>query len=102
NLVTGAKLSEYHTGYRAFSREVLSALPLEENSDDFVFDAQMLAQCLYFGFRVGEVSCPTRYADDSSSIGFRRSVTYGLGVLGVTARFALAKRGLARTKIFEP
>jgi glycosyltransferase involved in cell wall biosynthesis len=102
NLATGAKLSEYHTGYRAFSRAVLRALPLERNSDDFVFDAEMLAQCIYLGFRVGEVSCPTRYAPDSSSIGFRRSVTYGLGVLGVTAQFALARSGLARSRIFKP
>jgi glycosyltransferase involved in cell wall biosynthesis len=102
NLITGAKLSEYHTGYRAFSREVLERLPLEENSDDFVFDAQMLAQCLYFGYRVGEVSCPTRYERESSSINFRRSVVYGLGVLGVTAQFGLAKRGLLRPAIFAP
>src|SRR5208282_4349878 len=101
NLFTGAKLSEYHTGYRAFSRKVLEHLPLERNSDDFVFDAEMLAQCIYFGFRVGEVSCPTRYEADSSSIGFGRSVAYGLGVLGVTAQFALAKRRLARPKIFD-
>ena len=94
NVVTGAKLSEYHTGYRAFSRRVLEALPLEENSDDFVFDAQMLAQCLYFGFRVGEVSCPTRYEPESSSINFRRSMVYGLGVLGTTALFRLCKLGL--------
>jgi glycosyltransferase involved in cell wall biosynthesis len=100
NMVTGAKLSEYHTGYRAFSRAVLEKLPLEENSDDFVFDAQMLAQCIYFGYRVGEVSCPTRYERDSSSINFRRSVTYGLGVLGVTAQFGLARTGLARPAIF--
>jgi glycosyltransferase involved in cell wall biosynthesis len=100
NMVTGAKLSEYHTGYRAFSRAVLEKLPLEENSDDFVFDAQMLAQCIYFGFRVGEVSCPTRYEADSSSIGFRRSVRYGFGVLGVTAQFALARGGLANPAIF--
>ncbi len=100
NMVTGAKLSEYHTGYRAFSRAVLEKLPLEENSDDFVFDAQMLAQCLYFGYRVGEVSCPTRYERDSSSINFRRSMTYGLGVLGVTAQFGLARTGLARPAIF--
>jgi glycosyltransferase involved in cell wall biosynthesis len=102
NLVTGAKLSEYHTGYRAFSREVLSKLPLLENSDDFVFDAQMLAQCLYFDYRVGEVSCPTRYEPDSSSINFRRSVVYGFGVLGVTALFRAAKLGLARPAIFDP
>jgi glycosyltransferase involved in cell wall biosynthesis len=102
NLITGAKLSEYHTGYRAFSREVLTTLPLLENSDDFVFDAEMLAQCIYFGFRLGEVSCPTRYEPDSSSINFRRSVVYGMGVLGVTAQFRLAKLGLARPAIFNP
>jgi glycosyltransferase involved in cell wall biosynthesis len=102
NLITGAKLSEYHTGYRAFSRSVLEKLPLSENSDDFVFDAQMLAQCLYFGYRVGEVSCPTRYENDSSSINFRRSVVYGLGVLRVTAQFGLGKLGLATPSIFSP
>jgi glycosyltransferase involved in cell wall biosynthesis len=101
NIVTGAKLSEYHTGYRAFSREVLERLPLEENSDDFVFDNQMLAQCIYFGYRVGEVSCPTRYEPSSSSINFRRSLVYGLGVLGVSAQFGLAKLGLARPSIFS-
>jgi glycosyltransferase involved in cell wall biosynthesis len=93
NLITGAKLSEYHTGYRAFSRQVLETLPLEENSDDFVFDSQMLAQCIYFGFRIGEVSCPTRYEPDSSSINFKRSVVYGLGVLGTTALFRACKLG---------
>jgi glycosyltransferase involved in cell wall biosynthesis len=102
NLVTGAKLSEYHTGYRAFSRGVLATLPLEENSDDFVFDAQMLAQCIYFGFRVGEVSCPTRYEPESSSINFPRSVVYGLGVLGVSAQFAASRLGLRRPRIFDP
>jgi glycosyltransferase involved in cell wall biosynthesis len=101
NLVTGAKLSEYHTGYRAFSRAVLETLPLEENSDDFVFDAEMLAQCLHFGFRIGEVSCPTRYEPDSSSINFRRSVVYGLGVLGVTASFKLTQLGLVNPRIFD-
>jgi glycosyltransferase involved in cell wall biosynthesis len=93
NFITGAKLSEYHTGYRAFSRQVLETLPLEENSDDFVFDSQMLAQCIYFDFRIGEVSCPTRYEPDSSSINFRRSVIYGLGVLGTTALFRACKLG---------
>jgi glycosyltransferase involved in cell wall biosynthesis len=102
NLVTGAKLSEYHTGYRAFSRVTLEALPLEENSDDFVFDAEMLAQCLYFGFRVAEVSCPTRYEPESSSIGFARSVVYGFGVLEVSARFFAAKAGLRGSRIFDP
>jgi len=100
NLITGAKLSEYHTGYRAFSRKVLEELPLEENSDDFVFDAQMLAQCIYFGFRVGEVSCPARYEPDSSSINFKRSVIYGLGVLGVTAQFRLSRWGFLKTPVF--
>src|ERR1700674_5084040 len=94
NLFLRVKLSEYHTGYRAFSRDVLSRLPLGENSDDFVFDNQMLAQCVYFGFRIGEVSCPTKYFDEASSINFRRSVTYGLGVLATTMQFALQRWGL--------
>jgi glycosyltransferase involved in cell wall biosynthesis len=101
NVLTGAKLSEYHTGYRAFSRKVLERLPLEENSDDFVFDAEMLAQCIYFGYRIGEVSCPTRYEPDSSSINFQRSVVYGMGVLRVTAELVLARRGLVRRAIFS-
>src|SRR4051812_3244738 len=100
NVITGAKLSEYHTGYRAFSRKVLETLPLEENSDDFVFDAQMLAQCIYFGFRIGEVSCPTRYEPDSSSINFKRSVIYGLGVLGTTALFRACKLGWS-SRVFD-
>src|SRR5208283_5859339 len=83
NLLLGAKLSEYHTGYRAFSREILERLPLGANSNDFVFDNQMLAQILWFGYTIAEVSCPTRYFDDASSINFRRSVTYGFGCLGV-------------------
>jgi glycosyltransferase involved in cell wall biosynthesis len=102
NLATGAKLSEYHTGYRAISRAVLETLPLEDNSDDFVFDAEMLAQCLYFGFRVGEVSCPTRYEADSSSINFVRSVVYGVGVLGVSARFLATRLGLPGGRVFDP
>jgi len=81
NLFLRVKLSEYHTGYRAFSRQVLTELPLLENSDDFVFDNQMLAQCVHFGFRIGEVSCPTKYFEEASSINFRRSVKYGFGVL---------------------
>jgi glycosyltransferase involved in cell wall biosynthesis len=101
NLMVGHKLSEYHTGYRAFSRRVLERLPLLENSDDFVFDNQMLLQALYFGFRLGEVSCPTRYAPDSSSIDFRRSVVYGFGVLGTGLLYWLARRGLARPAIFS-
>ena len=95
------KLSEYHTGYRAFSREVLMRLPLLENSDDFVFDNQMLAQCVHFGFRIGEVSCPTKYFDEASSINFRRSVKYGLGVLLTSLQFALQKMGVMRFRIFS-
>src|SRR5690348_11993218 len=101
NLFLGIKLSEYHTGYRAFSRRVLTDLPLLENSDDFVFDNQVLAQCVHFGFRIGEVSCPTKYFEEASSINFGRSVTYGLGVVGTTLRFALQKAGLANFRIFS-
>jgi glycosyltransferase involved in cell wall biosynthesis len=102
NWLLGAKLSEYHTGYRAFSRKVLETLPLLENSDDFVFDNQMLTQCLYFGFRVGEVSCPTKYFDDASSISFRRSVTYGIGVLETAVQCMLQRRRLRTYRIFDP
>lgn len=101
NLFLRVKLSEYHTGYRAFSREVLTRLPLGENSDDFVFDNQMLAQCVYFGFRIGEVSCPTKYFEEASSINFRRSVQYGLGVLKTTLQFALERAGLGHFGIFS-
>jgi glycosyltransferase involved in cell wall biosynthesis len=101
NLFLGIKLSEYHTGYRAFSREVLMSLPLLENSDDFVFDNEILAQCVHFGFRIGEVSCPTKYFEEASSIGFRRSVKYGLGVLATTLQFALQKTGLVHFRIFS-
>jgi glycosyltransferase involved in cell wall biosynthesis len=101
NLFLRVKLSEYHTGYRAFSREVLTRLPLLENSDDFVFDNQMLAQCVHFGFRIGEVSCPTKYFEDASSINFRRSVKYGLGVLSTTLQFALQRFGLGHFRIFS-
>jgi glycosyltransferase involved in cell wall biosynthesis len=101
NLFLRIKLSEYHTGYRAFSRAALQELPLLENSDDFVFDNQMLAQCAYFGFRIGEVSCPTRYFDDASSINFRRSVDYGFGVLATSLQFGLQKAGLAHFPIFN-
>ncbi len=101
NLFLGVKLSEYHTGYRAFSREVLTRLPLRENSDDFVFDNQMLAQCVYFGFRIGEVSCPTKYFEEASSINFRRSVQYGLGVLETTLQFALQRAGIMHNPLFS-
>ena len=101
NLFLGIKLSEYHTGYRAFSREVLTKLPLLENSDDFVFDNQTLAQCVHFGFRIGEVSCPTKYFEQASSINFRRSVKYGLGVVGTTLQFALQNMRVAQFRIFS-
>jgi glycosyltransferase involved in cell wall biosynthesis len=97
NLLLGYKLAEYHTGYRAFSRRLLEALPLEENSDDFVFDNQMLAQAVWFGFDIGEISCPARYFEEASSIGFWRSVKYGFGVLGTALEFRLARFGLLRT-----
>ncbi|MBL9091924.1 MAG: glycosyltransferase family 2 protein [Planctomycetaceae bacterium] len=100
NLLVRHKLSEYHTGYRAFSRRVLQELPLNENSDDFVFDNQMLAQAIYFGYRIGEVSCPTKYFEDASSINFRRSVKYGLGVLGTSVLFRLNKWKLASSRLF--
>jgi len=101
NLFLGAKLSEYHTGYRSFSRQVLTELPLLENSDDFVFDNQILAQCVYFGFRIGEVSCPTKYFEEASSIKFRRSVKYGLCVLGATLQFVFQKWGLLHLRRFS-
>lgn len=101
NVLISAKLSEYHTGYRAFSREVLQRLPLEEGDDDFVFDNEMIAQAHYFGFRIGELSCPTRYEPESSSISFTRSVRYGLGVVRTSILFRLAKWGLARPAIFS-
>lgn len=94
NVALGAKLSEYHTGLRAFNRRVLEDLPLGENSDGFVFDNEMLAQALYFGFNIGEISCPTRYMEEASSIRFGPSVRYGLGVLRVTAQTAFARSGL--------
>ena len=102
NLLLGEKLSEYHTGYRAFARTVLETLPLDRNSDDFVFDNQILAQVFWFGFRVGEVSCPTEYAPESSSITFRRSCVYGWGVLRTSLEYRLARAGLKRPAIFRP
>ena len=102
NLLIQQKLSEYHTGYRAFSRKVLETIPLMENSDDFVFDNQMLCQTLYFGFDVGEVSCPTLYFDDASSISFSRSVTYGMGVMQTAMKYAMARRGMGHFRIFNP
>jgi glycosyltransferase involved in cell wall biosynthesis len=101
NMFTGAKLSEYHSGYRAFSRDVLASLPLHMNSDDFVFDNELLAQAIYFGFRIGEISCPARYFPEASSIRFLPSVRYGFGVLWTTLRFRLQRWGVATFRIFD-
>jgi glycosyltransferase involved in cell wall biosynthesis len=101
NLFLGAKLSEYHTGFRAYSRDLLLSLPLEANSEDFVFDNQLLAQCIYLGARIGEISCPTRYFPEASSINFRRSAIYGLGVLKTTIDCMAARLGLYRKPIFD-
>ena len=100
NILIGSKLSEFHTGYRAFSRELLTRLPLDANSDDFVFDNQMLAQTIWMGFEIGEVSCPTRYATDASSINFRRSVQYGFGCLKTGVLFRLCKWTPVRSRLF--
>lgn len=102
NLIINQKMSEYHSGYRAFSRKVLETIPLLENSDDFIFDNQMLLQILYFGFNVGEVSCPAYYFPDASSINFQRSVTYGLGVLQTATQYFLAKKEIKSNPIFDP
>jgi glycosyltransferase involved in cell wall biosynthesis len=100
NILLGVKLSEYHTGYRAFSRRVLQTLPLEEASDDFVFDNQVLAQSVAFGFSIGEISCPTKYFPEASSISFRRAVGYGVGVLATAIRYRLHRWGLRRDPLF--
>ena len=101
NILISMKLSEYHTGYRAFSRKVLESLPLHENSDDFVFDNQMLVQAVYFNFRIGEISCPTRYMPEASSINFRRSVRYGFGVLATALAYRAQVMGIGRYAIFS-
>jgi hypothetical protein len=101
NLMVGAKLSEYHTGYRAFSRRVLETLPLAANSDDFVFDNQMLVQALAFDMRIGEVSCPTKYFPEASQISFARSLRYGLGVLKTSVAYRLWKWKLARPRFLS-
>jgi glycosyltransferase involved in cell wall biosynthesis len=101
NLLLGTKHSEFHTGYRAFSRKVLESLPLLGNSDDFVFDNQMIAQAIAFGFTVGEISCPTKYFPEASSINFRRSVVYGLGVLVTSLKYRLWKWRLIKSRLFS-
>ena len=100
NLVIGEKLSEYHTGFRGFTRKILEELPLEDCSDDFIFDNQMLALILYNGFKIGEISCPTKYFAEASSINFARSCKYGLEVLHVSLKYRLAKLGLP-VKLFS-
>lgn len=102
NIMIDQKMSEYHTGYRAFTREVLLALPLLENSDDFVFDNEMLAQVVYFGYKMGEISCPTKYFKEASSINFKRSCKYGVEVLGTALKVILQRRGVKRYPIFDP
>jgi len=101
NIFTGQKLSEYHTGFRAYSRKVLERIPFEKNSNDFVFDNEILTQIFYFKYRIGEISSPCSYNQDSSSISFRRSMTYGLGVLQTTLRFFLARHKIVRDPIFD-
>jgi len=102
NILLGSKLSEYHTGYRAFSRCVLETLPLDENGDDFIFDNEMLTQAVWFGFEIAELTCPTVYGPEASSISFRRSVRYGFGVLWTALRFRLQKMGLAEFSFLDP
>jgi len=101
NIFVGAKLSEYHTGFRAFTRRVLETLPLEENSNSFVFDNEILLQAVYFNFRIGELSCPTRYFEEASSIDFGRGVEYGFGVLASIMKYSLSKLGLKKIKLFD-
>ena len=102
NALMSTKLSEYHSGYRAWTRIVLERLPLGRCSDDFVFDNQMLAQAIHLGFRIGEISCPTKYFPEASSINLRRSIVYGLGVLQTSARYRLHKAGLRQDLLFRP
>ncbi|HNW97558.1 MAG TPA: glycosyltransferase family 2 protein [Bacteroidales bacterium] len=101
NLLINEKISEYHTGYRAFSREVLEKIDYHANSDDFVFDNQMLSQIIYAGFHIGEVTCPTKYFPEASSINFRRSMKYGMGVMGTSFKHFLQRTGLAKFKIYK-
>ena len=101
NLLMGQNLSEYHTGYRAFSKDILLSVNYQINSDDFIFDNQMLAQIFYKGFTIGEISCPTKYFKEASSINLRRSIQYGFGVLGVSFAYRLQKMKLSKFKIFN-
>ncbi len=102
NMLLGYKLSEYHTGYRAFSRKLLGTLPLDNNDNGFVFDNQMIAQIIYGGFNIGEITCPTRYMEDSSSIGFPKAVLYGVGVVKTSVEFRLHSWGYCKSRLFAP
>jgi len=101
NVMLGQKISEYHSGYRAYSRELLLRIPILENSDDFVFDNQLLAQSIYFGYRIGEITAPSQYTKDSSSIGLKRSIVYGFGVISTAIKFVLQKLRIAKFSIFD-
>lgn len=101
NLLLNYKLSEYHTGFRAYSREVLLSLPLENNSDDFLFDNEILTQVIYFNYKVSEISCPAKYFPEASSINFRRSINYGVGVLAASFKYRMQRMGLARFRLFD-
>jgi glycosyltransferase involved in cell wall biosynthesis len=101
NILLGSKLSEFHTGYRAFSREIIENLPIHVNSDNFKFDNEMLAQILYSGYRIGEVSCPTKYFDEASSISLKNSIIYGFGVLATAVKFRMQKVGLINSRLFN-
>ena len=100
NVMMNQKLSEYHTGYRAYNREVLESINYNSNSDDFIFDNQFLAQIFFKGYEIAEITCPTKYFDDASSINFKRSVQYGLGVMKVSVKYFLAKTGIIKSKLF--
>ncbi|MCM8797391.1 MAG: glycosyltransferase family 2 protein, partial [Candidatus Omnitrophica bacterium] len=102
NLLLGQKLSEYHSGYRAFTRELLLRLPILENSDDFLFDNEIIVQAFYFGYRIGEITAPSRYFKEASSISFKRSLVYGCGVLWTTFKFVLQKTGIFKFRLFDP
>jgi hypothetical protein len=101
NLLMNQKLSEYHTGYRAYHKNVLLSIPFQQNSDDFVFDNELLAQIFYKGYEIAEITCPTKYFDEASSINFRRSLVYGMGVLRVSCQYALQKLGVGKFAIFK-
>ncbi|MCK4818205.1 glycosyltransferase family 2 protein, partial [bacterium] len=102
NIMLGTKLSEFHTGYRAFSREVLETIPLNENSNDFVFDNEMLVQIIFFGFRIGEISCPARYFEGASSINFVRASRYGVGVVITALKYVIHRLNLRKDPLFDP